>query len=462
MYVSPLFYPSSANSKTYNDFIRPPTTPERSRTEARASERDSRLMTSPSDRRERIQEKAAHRLQNSSPPPPQPFSHLPTTRQQENQRNTDGPFAPPNPQIHELFAQALNRSRETVADIRAQAEAARAAIPAPPRRQAVPIPQPPVAVGSAAIAALRQQAYAVNLADIRAQAEVARAAIPPPPRRQGVSIPQPPLPQPPVAASRQQTDAVNVAYIRAQAEAARAAIPPLPPQQGVPIPQPPVAVGSTAIAALRQQADGANQQLLNTTAQRRQWENPRLPSLPPAPALRRPAMLPPLPDPPPHFDHGRMPPPQQHLLIDDRNHPDGFLARTPNQPHAPHLDIRIKTHYLGRMDARCEHCNALHWLEERVLYMGSQLNPKFGLCCDHGQVNLPSPPSPPLELLDLFKDNSSVGKEFRENIRRYNSAFAFISLGCKLNAGMERSGGPYSFRVDGELYHMVGSLLPEP
>ncbi|KIJ22373.1 hypothetical protein M422DRAFT_88131, partial [Sphaerobolus stellatus SS14] len=55
-----------------------------------------------------------------------------------------------------------------------------------------------------------------------------------------------------------------------------------------------------------------------------------------------------------------------------------------------------------------------------------------------------------------------VGKEFRENICRYNAVFAFISLGCKLNAGMEQSGGPYSFRVDGELYHMVGSLLPEP
>ncbi|KIJ31356.1 hypothetical protein M422DRAFT_267027, partial [Sphaerobolus stellatus SS14] len=149
----------------------------------------------------------------------------------------------------------------------------------------VPISQPPVAVGSTAIAALRQQAYAVNLADIRAQAKVARAAIPPPPPpppcQQGVSIPQPSLPQPSVAASRQQADAVNVAYIKAQAEAARAAIPPLPPQQGVPIPQPPVAVGSAAIVALRQQADAANQQLMNTTVQRRQWENPRLPSLPP-------------------------------------------------------------------------------------------------------------------------------------------------------------------------------------
>ncbi|KIJ35048.1 hypothetical protein M422DRAFT_262791 [Sphaerobolus stellatus SS14] len=315
-------------------------------------------MTSPSDHQEHIQERAAHRLQNPSPPsppPPQPFPHPPTTRQQGTQRNTDDPFAPLDPQIHESSTQALNR------------KAARAAIPAhPPHWQGVPISQPPVAVGSAAIAALRQQADAVNFADIRAQAEVTRAAIPPPPPpcRQGVPIPQPPVVgSAAIAALRQQADAVNVADIRARAEAARAAIPPPPHQQGVPIPQPPppqppVAVGSAAIAALRQQANAANQQLMNTTVQRRQWENPRVPSLPalpppPAPALCRPAMPPPLPDQLPPFDpcFAPLPPPQQQLLIDDRNHPDGFLARTPNQPHTPHLDIHIKTHYLGRMNA---------------------------------------------------------------------------------------------------------------
>jgi hypothetical protein len=159
-----------------------------------------------------------------------------------------------------------------------------------------------------------------------------------------------------------------------------------------------------------------------------------------------------------------LPHPQQHHppQIDDSNHPDGFLAHAPNQPRASHLPLRIKTHYLGKMNVTCEHCNALHWLQERVLYMGSKYTPKFGLCCDHGHVKLPPTLPPPPELLDLFKDDSSVGKEFRENIRRYNAAFAFVSLGCKLNEGMGRGGGPYSFRVDGELYHMIGSLLPEP
>ncbi|KIJ55925.1 hypothetical protein M422DRAFT_239093 [Sphaerobolus stellatus SS14] len=254
-----------------------------------------------------------------------------------------------------------------------------------------PPPQPPVAVGFAAIAALRQQADAVYVADIKARAEAARATIPAPPHQQGVPIPQPPPPRPPVA-------------------------------------------------------------LMNTTVQRRQRENSTVPSLPafpppPTPALCRPAMPPPLPDQLPPFDphFAPLPPPQQQLIIDNRNHPDGFLARTPNQPHAPHLDICIKTHYLGRMNVECEHCNALHWLEERVLYMGSKLNPKFGLCCDHGHVKLSPPLSPPLDLLDLFKDDSSVGKEFRENICRYNAAFAFISLGCKLNDHMELGGGPYSF-----------------
>ncbi|KIJ36186.1 hypothetical protein M422DRAFT_261517 [Sphaerobolus stellatus SS14] len=181
-------------------------------------------MTSPTDHWEHIQERAAHKLQNPPPPPPQPFPHLPITRQQGNQRNTDDPFAPPDPQICKSSTQALNRSRETVADIRAQAEADRATIPAPPHQQGVPIPQPPlpqspVTVKSAVIAALRQQADAVNVADIRAQAEAARAAIPAPPCWQGVPIPQPPLPQPPIAvgpaALRQQAGAVNVADIKA-------------------------------------------------------------------------------------------------------------------------------------------------------------------------------------------------------------------------------------------------------
>ncbi|KIJ49864.1 hypothetical protein M422DRAFT_777247 [Sphaerobolus stellatus SS14] len=92
----------------------------------------------------------------------------------------------------------------------------------------------------------------------------------------------------------------------------RAAIPAPPHQQRVaipqpPPPQPPVAVGSAAIAALGQQADAVNQQLMNATVQRRQWENPRQPSLPaspppPAPAPHRPAMPPPLPDPLLPFD----------------------------------------------------------------------------------------------------------------------------------------------------------------
>jgi hypothetical protein len=53
-------------------------------------------------------------------------------RQQGTQINIDDPFALPAPSISELSTQALNRSRQTVADIRAQAEVARAAIPPPP------------------------------------------------------------------------------------------------------------------------------------------------------------------------------------------------------------------------------------------------------------------------------------------------------------------------------------------
>lgn len=53
-----------------------PSTPERNRYHERARERESRLMTSPTQRRERQAAAAAQRMQNPAQPPPQPFQHL--------------------------------------------------------------------------------------------------------------------------------------------------------------------------------------------------------------------------------------------------------------------------------------------------------------------------------------------------------------------------------------------------
>ena len=83
------------------------------------------------------------------------------------------------------------------------------------------------------------------------------------------------------------------------------------------------------------------------------------------------------------------------------------------------------------------------------------------MCCGNGNVQLPAVAPPPPQLSYLFMGSTSEAQRFRENIRQYNAALAFTSLGAKVdntvNAG---GGGPPTFRIHGELRHQLGSLLP--
>ena len=52
--------------------------------------------------------------------------------------------------------------------------------------------------------------------------------------------------------------------------------------------------------------------------------------------------------------------------------------------------------------------------------------------------------------------------EFRRNIRNYNNAFAFSSLGVKTDPSVYGPHGIYTFRIQGQLCHRIGSLLLPP
>ena len=89
------------------------------------------------------------------------------------------------------------------------------------------------------------------------------------------------------------------------------------------------------------------------------------------------------------------------------------------------------------------------------------IRPKFGMCCYQGKISLPPLQHPPIELSQLLLSQEQLGKRFREHIRNYNNALAMTSVGRKLDNSLNRQGGgPYSFRLHGELIHRVGSLLP--
>jgi len=118
-------------------------------------------------------------------------------------------------------------------------------------------------------------------------------------------------------------------------------------------------------------------------------------------------------------------------------------------------------HTLGEMTTMCGKCGALHFLEEHVA-SSSRANPQFTPCCAQGKVTLP-PLAPPPELLKwLLTSNKADAKDFRQCIRFYNNAcMAFTSVGANLDTSVAQPGN-YTYRLRSELYHRMGSLLPQP
>jgi hypothetical protein len=109
------------------------------------------------------------------------------------------------------------------------------------------------------------------------------------------------------------------------------------------------------------------------------------------------------------------------------------------------------------MNVQCQKCHALHWDAEK-LTRSTQSNIIFGMCCLDGKVQLPLPQQAPLGIQKLFDGQDPNSDYFLKKVRRHNFMFAFTSLGntdCSI-----RQGGPYVFKIRGELYHRIGAFLP--
>ncbi|KAH1203302.1 ATP-dependent DNA helicase PIF4 [Glycine max] len=118
---------------------------------------------------------------------------------------------------------------------------------------------------------------------------------------------------------------------------------------------------------------------------------------------------------------------------------------------------------LGDQAMQCTHCNAKMWYDERISKDRNTTSPKFSLCCGDGKVELPLLQSP-LKYLErlLFDGKASDSKNYQCNIQTYNMMFAFTSAGIKLDKSINESRGPPTIRIQGQLCHRIGSLLPMP
>ena len=64
----------------------------------------------------------------------------------------------------------------------------------------------------------------------------------------------------------------------------------------------------------------------------------------------------------------------------------------------------------------------------------------------------------PAALHELLTVRSQQATNITENIRQYNNAFAFASMGAKI--AQLRGRGPYCFSIHGQIYHQSGTLPP--
>ncbi|PWA54926.1 hypothetical protein CTI12_AA429910 [Artemisia annua] len=105
--------------------------------------------------------------------------------------------------------------------------------------------------------------------------------------------------------------------------------------------------------------------------------------------------------------------------------------------------------HMGRCDQACCHYNARFWYDERVI-SGHRSRVDYHKCCNARKVKLHGQNEYPQYIKDLF-----TNRHFMENIRAYNQMFAMTSLGAEIDNSINMGGGPYVFKISGQLYHRI-------
>ncbi|GKC11606.1 ATP-dependent DNA helicase RRM3-like protein, partial [Tanacetum coccineum] len=129
-----------------------------------------------------------------------------------------------------------------------------------------------------------------------------------------------------------------------------------------------------------------------------------------------------------------------------------------------HKFVGISKDYIDHGDPtfECSSCDALLWYAESMGGSTNASSDSYSLCCSRGKVSLTNEVvEPPPLLKELITNKHPKSGNFLENIRRYNSMFAFTSMGGKQDTSVNVGRGPYCYLLRGENYHLAGPLLPE-
>lgn len=124
-----------------------------------------------------------------------------------------------------------------------------------------------------------------------------------------------------------------------------------------------------------------------------------------------------------------------------------------------HGIITDPQHDLGDLSVICNHCGALHWIDERMS-VSSLTAPRFSDCCCQGDVALPPRQPAPPELYNLVFGTDVLSKDFQKKQRKYGTVFQMASTQANI-AEPPPGAGLHSLAVNGVIHHRMGPLDPE-
>ena len=142
----------------------------------------------------------------------------------------------------------------------------------------------------------------------------------------------------------------------------------------------------------------------------------------------------------------------RNIIIDEsRNNVTSINERN----RLTNLPQSVTQDYLGPMNMVCIHCNAKHFVSEKVSNKGLS----FHDCCSHGSVLIEPTSTFPKDLLELFNGSHGKSNDFFQHIRVYNNSLSFASFNANLHNFQSRRPGPYCFKIQGQIYYQINTAL---
>jgi len=113
----------------------------------------------------------------------------------------------------------------------------------------------------------------------------------------------------------------------------------------------------------------------------------------------------------------------------------------------------VEEHSCGRMDQRCDDCNA------RYFRLESNSKGKYTKCCNGGKVQLAAHAKLPELFEEVFAGVTPKSKMFLKKTRQFNTKLSVGSVSINSHDFRGTFGVP-SFRASGAVYHTIGSIEP--